>query len=675
MLFAALIVGFLAGIAAGGKVDNLLAVRLRWALVIFGAVALRLGTEAALSRGIAVADQLRVPLLGAAYLVLAVGLWVNRSRPGMTLALVGIGANAFAILVNGGYMPVWSASLIAAGFPADEPLSAIHKVLSAADVSFLTSAGPLGDIIPIGLAPLRNVLSIGDVLLAAGLAFFLFASLVRRPGELETLAERVRTGPLPARPVALGGVVADEASRTVRPGTGLAGGVLDAASAMDRPMMLGGSGAGIAVPSPTRAVVLRRPVGIRERALRHPYVRLALNGPFTALWTGQVVSLFGDRVHQIALAALVLGTTGSALAAGLVFAAAALPNLLFGPFAGVLVDRWNQKHVMIASDLIRAAIVLSIPASTAMNVTLVYPLVFVLTTVSIFFRPARTAVIPRLVREDELTAANSATWIGETLADVAGYPIAGLFVGVLGGAVAVAFWVDSATYVASAALIAVTAIPPVVRTLADAGKGIAGFRRDLVAGWTFLRHEPVLLANTLQAIVGQATIGVAITLVPVFARDVLRDSSLPWETTYAYMEAVLGMGNLIGGFFIGLLGARLAKGRMVIVGYVAYGLLVAGFAFAGNVAIAIGLSFGMGIANMVFVIPTQTLFQERTPNELLGRVVSFRFSAVFGAMTLAMAVGGILGEAFGAPLVLGAFGLLTAFAGLAGTASRPLRDA
>ena len=100
---------------------------------------------------------------------------------------------------------------------------------------------------------------------------------------------------------------------------------------------------------------------------------------------------------------------------------------------------------------------------------LAYPLVFLLTSVSIFFRPARTAVIPRVVREDELVTANSATWLSETLADVIGYPFAGLFVAFLGSALSLAFWLDSVSYVASALLVLAVVIPPVVRSAGSAG--------------------------------------------------------------------------------------------------------------------------------------------------------------------------------------------------------------
>ncbi len=682
MLIAGLFIGLLAGFAAGGRLDNLIAVRFRWPLLIFGALALRLGTEAALARDVAIVETLRLPLLAAAYGVLAAGLWANRARPGMSLALVGIALNATAILVNGGFMPVWEPSLTAAGLGRADVLSPIHVILPAAlDGSFFRSAGPLGDVIPVPLPFLRNVLSIGDVVLGAGLAFFLFAGLVRRPEDTWPDGRPVM-GFEPSQPVILAGPVAFDLPGGIRAGTGLAASLAGVA-ALERPVVLGGSGAGLASPTPASSGRVTAPAlpgafrGVATRARHHPFVRLAVNGSFSALWTGQLISLLGDRVNQVALAALVYGTTNSAIAGALTFVAATLPNLLFGPLAGVLVDRWDQKRVLIVSDLLRAGIVLLIPASVSFNVVLAYPLVFLLTTVSIFFRPARTAVIPRVVREDELVTANSATWMSETLADVIGYPLAGLFVAFLGSALSLAFWLDSISYVASALLVITVVIPPVVRSVGSVAPvpGLAGIRDDLAGGWRFLRGEPVLLANTLQAIAGQLTIGATIALAPFYAKVVLRLGSLDWTAAYAFIETAIGIGNLLGGFVIGLLGARIAKGRMVIGSYAVYGLAVIGLGLTTNLGLALGMAFAMGVSNMVFIIPTQTLFQERTPGDMIGRVVGFRFSAVFGAMTFAMAASGILGDAVGVGPVLVVFGVITVAAGLAGLASRPLREA
>ncbi len=144
---------------------------------------------------------------------------------------------------------------------------------------------------------------------------------------------------------------------------------------------------------------------------------------------GPVISLFGDKVNQLALGAFVFKVTGeNAFALALTFLAATIPNLLFSPIAGVFVDRWDKKQVLVVSDILRAALTLLVPVAVLINVWLAYPLVFLITTVSIFFRPARVAILPRIVPEEDLLSANSAMWVGETFGEVVNYPLAGLFV-------------------------------------------------------------------------------------------------------------------------------------------------------------------------------------------------------------------------------------------------------
>ena len=667
MLIGAIIVGLILGLVAGGNIWNLGSVRLFRVPLLIGAVVVRYGTETAIGAGIGLADDLRMPLFGLAYAMLLYGLWANRTQPGLSLAFVGILANDFVILLNGGHMPIWQPSLSAAGLTPDQVRTTFHTILPPdLDANFLLHAGPLADIIPIPLPYIRNVASLGDLFLSAGLAFFLFATVVRSPQELdEAEMELVRrrlegiTGtprPAPATPAGIRGE------------TGLSRSSAETVT-LDRPSTFGAAAA--TAPPVAEAPTLP---DLAARARRHPYVRLALNGSFSALWAGQLISLFGDRIHQIALAYFVLDSTDNVIAVAAVFICATLPNLLFGPIAGTFVDRWDHREVLIVSDLLRAALVLLLPVAAFTNLLLVYPLTFVITTISIFFRPARVAILPRVVREDELLAANSALWFGETAADIIGYPLAGLFVAFLGTQLPLAFWLDAGTYAASAALISTIVVPPLARRASDAIAG-AGFVEELKQGWRFLRGETTLLANTLQATVAQFTLGILIALTAVYARDAITGTTFDPKVVFAFLETAIGVGNLVGGFLIGLVGARFAKGRMVIVGYAVAGACIALLGVTSQLFLALGLMLGMGVANMVFVIPSQTLFQERTPPELMGRVVGFRFSLVFGAMTLAMAVGGVLGELFGAGPVFVLFGIVTLAAGLAGLLVPAVRDA
>jgi MFS family permease len=238
------------------------------------------------------------------------------------------------------------------------------------------------------------------------------------------------------------------------------------------------------------------------------------------------------------------------------------------------------------------------------------------------------------VRRDELLTANSALWVGETMADIVGYPLAGLFIVALGPALPLAFWLDAATYIGSAALLS---------TIVVQGFGQASDHQAMDAD---------------------------------LERDEAALDELPgWQAVYSFIETGQSLGSLLGGFVIGLIGARFAKGRMIIVGYTVFGLLLVLFALSNHLNIVLGLSVGVGVTNMIFLIPSQTLFQERTPPQLMGRVVGFRFSLVFGSMTLAMAVGGVLAEVIGVTTVIALFGVVTMIAGLAGLLVPAVREA
>jgi MFS transporter, DHA3 family, macrolide efflux protein len=695
VLIGGIALGLVLGLLSGGHLANISTVRMRWAALIFVAVLVRYGAEALIVRGFEPAISLRLLLLVGASVILLVALWQNLRLPGISIAFVGVLLNAVVLSVNDGLMPVWLPSLTAAGFKPEDVSPNLHLILPAAiDASFLVHLGPFADILPIPIPLIANVASIGDVLIAFGLAFFLFAIVQRSPTlddwateVAETEADEPGSGATDrgdARPQlrqVLGLAGAARLSR-VEPGgpmlpagTGLVPG-LSEASRLDRPMLLGSSGLSMALPSVEEAPAAAPsglPTALADRARRNPYGRLALNGPFATLWTGGLFSLFGDRVNQVVLGFFILRETGgSFIALGFVFFAATVPNLVFGSVAGTLVDRVNQKTVMVASDFLRAGLVFLLPIAALVNPIFVYPLVFLVTSVSIFFRPARESVIPRIVPADELMTANSATWLSETLADVVGYGLAALLLFVMGNEYTLAFWFDAVTYVVSGALIATIAIPPVIHRVSLAERT---FRSDFLEGWRFLRDDAVLFANTLQGIAGQMTIGALLPLSVIYASTVINRGSLPGPTVYGFLEGAIGVGNLIGGVVIGLIGARFGKGKLVIAGYAVMGACVVLYSRTDLLPLAIGLMIGVGTANLFFVIPSQTLFQQRVPRDMMARVVSIRFSLVLGMMTLATGLSGILATIFGVGDVIAAFGLLACLAGIAGLFTPAVRDA
>jgi MFS family permease len=605
------LLGFGLGLAAGGRLDNLLDVRLRWWPVLLIAAGARFGLDAALAGG-GIPDAVRMWLVLVAYVLLTVMLLANRNLPGLTAAALGTVANGIAIVVNGGWMPVWQPSLAAAGFDPAAVQSSFHVLLTGPmDASFFAHGGPLADVIPIPIPIIQSVASVGDLLLGAGLAFFVFAAVVRAPVLVSVS--------VPAAPA-------------------------------------------------------------RAGALRHPYVRLATNGPFSAMWLAQVISSLGDRVHQIALVFLVeRATNASPLALGLVFAAMTLPTSLVGPLAGALVDRWNRKWVMVGSDLVRAGLVFAIPIVAVLHISLVVGLVFLIAVASSFFRPARAAALPHVVPDEDLLTANSAMWVADTVSDLAGYGLGGLFVAFLGSALSLAFWIDGASYLASAALVAAVAIPRIL----PAGGGQAGvgapgvsasLRADLVAGWRFLRTETVLFATTVQATIAEYGLGALTALSPLLVAA-LPLGRLDAPTAYGFFEMSMGVGLLGGGLVIGAIATRIPKGPAIVTGFTALGVSLILFSVTGSLWLALVLAAVVGLANVVFVVPSQTIFQQRTPDEMLGRVVAIRLALVNAMLAVSMATSGLFAQIFGLDVVLAGCGILAAAAGLAGFAVRAIREA
>ena len=251
---------------------------------------------------------------------------------------------------------------------------------------------------------------------------------------------------------------------------------------------------------------------------------------FSFLWFGGVLSVVGDYFLFIALPFFVYARTGSALATGAMFAAEILPRLLFGSLAGVFVDRWDRKKTMIVADLTRAAILLPLLAVAAGGpVWLVYVVAFVEATISMFFLPAKDALIPNLVDERHLTAANSLNSMGEQIPSLAGPLLGGALFGLvgLGGLVLL----DIASYLVSAVLISLISVRSVAPT--DQPAGDAGVTAQLTASaWAGALSEwleglrlvgrdlrvAAVFAVVAVAMVGEGVINV---LIIVFVKDVL----------------------------------------------------------------------------------------------------------------------------------------------------------
>jgi len=223
------------------------------------------------------------------------------------------------------------------------------------------------------------------------------------------------------------------------------------------------------------------------------YRRLFSNRDFLALWIGQMVSFIGDYFNWLAIPIMVNRLTGSAMMTGFAVMSSALPALILGPVAGVFVDRWDRKHTMIISDVVRAVMVLSLfLVRSADQVWIFYVEGFLVSCVSQFFFPSRSAVLPLIVKDkEEWLPANGLMQIIQMVGLLFGPALAGFVIGLWGERAA--FVANSIGYCVSAAAISLMNVPRTTLAV-DRGKNqILAVWQELRVGLSLLFGQRILL--------------------------------------------------------------------------------------------------------------------------------------------------------------------------------------
>lgn len=639
MFLSVIALALIVGALAGGGLPKLADLRLRWLPVLLLALVIRVGVVLMHENGIGTQLPLAWGIV-VAYVLIFAFLWVNARVPGLQVAAVGIALNFLAVVINGGRMPIWPGAFEAAGFSPDAVAGdPFHFLVSANSVAEFVASGALfGDVVPIPIPIIRDVVSVGDLLLAIGIFWTIVYTMTRPDAPVR---RGITFGPRPGEPFP----------------TGMLASSAPAAAAIAHPAPV------VAAP----AVAVER----QERA-QSPYLALFANRNFSLLWIGQLVSFFGDRVHQVALYVLVIDR-GTPFDLGIVAAATTVPNIFLGPLAGALVDRWDRRRTMIACDLVRAGLVLLVPVVIDISTWLVFAIAFLVATVGLLFRPAKTAIVPSIVKEEQLVTANSASTLSETLADVLGIPLAAAIVAALAGLIGAAFVMDAGTYVASALLIAVMVVPREVIEAAPFSARTVW--REMADGWNFLTGQRELLSNTVVSTIAQLAFGAEVVCSILYAEQVLDRSVLDYPQNYGWMSGALGLGSVVAGLIVGTFATKAPKGVMTIAGFVLMGACMVAAGFTTDPFVAIALFFGIGAANLLYLAPTITLFQERTPSRLFGRVVSTRQAMTYGAMALSMGAAGWLAGVIGPAQVLMLGGAMITSAGLLGLLFPAMRDA
>lgn len=387
------------------------------------------------------------------------------------------------------------------------------------------------------------------------------------------------------------------------------------------------------------------------RALRHRNFRLFLGG--------QVVSVTGTWMQQVALGWLVYRLTHSAFLLGLVGFCGQIPSLFVAPLAGVWADRWNRHRMIVATQvlsMLQALVLAGLVLAGAIQVWHVLALSLFLGVVNAFDIPARQSFLVEMVggREDlaNAIALNSSTF---NAARLVGPSVAGAIIAAAGEGVV--FLVNGVSYLAVLAALLAMRVPP----RPSLPGPVAPAWRNLQEGVTYVtRFAPVRAILLLLSLVSLAG-APYVVLLPVFARDVLHGDA----HTLGFLVGSIGVGALCGALLLASRQTVRGLGSLIVASVTAFGAALVGFSLSRTVWLSLALAFLSGFGLMVHMASSNTIVQTLVDDDKRGRVMSFYAASFQGTMPIGSLLAGSLAGLVGAPHTLqlgGALCMLGAFA-------------
>jgi len=357
--------------------------------------------------------------------------------------------------------------------------------------------------------------------------------------------------------------------------------------------------------------------------LRSDKQHVLKNRNFVYLLTGQTTSLLGNSMNNLALLWLMRTLTAhtqyTTLAMGVVLAAAAIPRIFVAPFAGVLVDRWSKRQLMIVSDVLRGGMLLIVTLLTFLHTITPWELVvvsFLLSLIGTVFNPANVVLRKSIVGTDFLLQANALLQTGQKTMEVAGPAIGGLLIGFSG--MGSAFAVDSISFFVSAfSLFLIHATEPAVQKRPL--KAVT-FITDIKSGMQTFLSIPYARALTPFMVLYNLPMAAVEMILIQFVASGLHIASAKGAAVVGLLNAAMAVGELVGGALLSFVPPKWPKERLFVAAMSITALSITAIGFIRYIPAIAGLLFIGGFC-MIFVnIAFFTGIQEAIPSEALGRV-------------------------------------------------------
>lgn len=379
------------------------------------------------------------------------------------------------------------------------------------------------------------------------------------------------------------------------------------------------------------------------------FFTLLKNRPFLTLWSGQLLSQVADKVFFVLLIALLVkyqpvpeleNSMRSAL-----MMAFTLPAILFGSAAGIFVDRFTKKQILISCNFSRGLLVLAIPLLPR-HFLILLVITFLISTLTQFFAPAEQAAIPLLVKREGLMSANA------------------LFTTTLMGALIVGFAIGepllslskawNKTYgqeimVGGLYLLAALVLRTIPIKEAEVSRPLVALNpwKDLKAGLRYLKQNP-LVSNAMVQLTALYSVFAALT---VLAIQLAEEVGLK-STQFGFLLAAAGIGMVLGAGILGHWGDRFHHHPLPLIGFINMALVLGIFTFIHELWLGLVLSGLLGVGAALVGVPMQTLVQQQTPEAMRGKVFGLQNNVVNIALSLPLAIAGPLTDAIGLRSVL-----------------------
>ena len=374
------------------------------------------------------------------------------------------------------------------------------------------------------------------------------------------------------------------------------------------------------------------------------------NKNFFLLWQGQLVSVLGDVIYIIALDFWILEITGSTALMGLLSALTMAPRIVLGPFAGVFVDRWDRKKIIVITDFIRGIFVTFVGIA-ALNGFIQVWMVFIIGIsngiCSAFFNPAIISSRPDIVPESKLVKANSLTSLAQSSMDMIGNAIGGVLYVTIGAPYMFLF--NGISYLFSAFTEMFITIPKIERK-----NNQITFIEDFKEGFKFLWNFKVLrnmfvCASLLNFFFNSA----GILFVPYF-----KEMPFLGVSRYGFAMTVLAMGAMSGSILLSMINLkREHKFNIFRLAIICQSILIILFMLSNNYPLMLVMIFTTFVCNVCVNTIASTAMMSVVPSEIRGKVMAITSTVSMGLTPIGQLIGGVLGELL--PIRMVMIGLFT----------------